>query len=253
VPLSTPLPVSAPVDEELAIRAAARRAEDAGDLVGALRLLRLLGDDAELVRWRTSLAAGLRCRDETERARWLLQPAFRHGFVSAARQALLTLAADVLRTRGRAAVAGSGETADAAVVDPLLIDAGLFDLGMLGDYLSRVLRPGGSPLVPLLARWPACRVSVFEVDGTDPVLLTDLVHARPVDGPVLVDGLEVGSLVYGRILPLPQGSCFSAPPVPVDRLTARRIARAVLRSAPPVEPLRAVASFQRRTAAPSTS
>ena len=63
------------------------------------------------------------------------------------------------------------------------------------------------------------------------------------------DGPAVGDLVCGRIVPLPAGACFATPPVPVDRLTARRIGRAVLRSAPTAERLRAVASYQRRASA----
>lgn len=237
------------VDEHVVIRAAARRAEDAGDLLGARRLLGLLAHEADVAGWLTSIEAGLRCRDDDERALWLLQPAFRHGHVSATRQTLLSLAADVLRTRGRPASAGSSETALAAATDPLLVDAGLFDLGMLERYLDRVLRPAGHPLVAVLERWVTCRTSVFEVEATDPPRLTDRVQDRLVPDLRGGEGLEAGQLLYGRLLPLPVGCRFAVAPVPVDRLTARRIVRAVLRAAPPVEQLRAVASHQRRLAA----
>lgn len=245
-------PSVALVDEHVVIRSAARRAEDAGDLLGARRLLGLLAHEADVNGWIASIDAGLRCRDDTERALWLLQPAFRHGYVSATRQALISLAADVLRTRGRAASGGSGEAAAAAGTDPLLVDAGLFEFGMLGRYLERVLRPAGHPLVAVLARWVACPVSVFEVEAGEPLQLTDRRQGRPVSGALRTDGLpgklEVGQLLYGRLLPLPDGCCFAAAPVPVDRLTARRIVRALLRAAPPVEQLRAVAAHQRRAA-----
>lgn len=236
--------------EHLTIRIAARQAEDAGNLTGARRLLALLGDDAEVHRWRASLDAGLRCADDATRALWLLQPAFRHGCATARRHVLNTLAADVLRTRGVAAVAGEPRSVACATQDPLLVDAGLFDLGMLADYVTRVLTPAAHPLVAVLQSWVGRPATVCEVQSAGPErwTLRDLSDGRAVEATAVhADAVGEGELLYGRLLPLDGVARFAMPPVPVDRTTGRRVLRAVVRAAPLAERLRAIASHQRRS------
>lgn len=258
-PLSGSAPSRASDDEQLAVRTAARQAEDAGDLIGACRLLALLAESPEVLDWKASLEAGLRCRNDAERARWLLQPAFRHGCAAARRHVLAALAADVLRTRGIAAVTGEAASAACALRDPLLVDAGLFDLGMLADYVVRVLEPGRHPLRTVLQGWVGRPATVWEVRS---------VSGQRLDLQDLVDGAEIaataataatgaetrtepaaGDLLYGRLVPLGRGHGFTFPPVPIDRLPARRVLRAIVRAAPLAERLRAVASYQRRVLA----
>jgi hypothetical protein len=238
-------------DEHAAIRAAARAAEDAGNLRGALRLVPLLPDEPERRRWVQSLEEGLHVeteKDETARTAWLLQPAMRHAAGSVAWSRLLTLAADVLRTRGIPTVAGDLHSVAAATGDPPLIDAGLFDLGMLQSYLDAVLLPRGREAAGTLATWTACPVSAHEVLGVDRDTATvrDLVGGTEV--PLKGSGWRAGALLYGRVVSEAGVARFALPPVELDRIAARRVARAVVRRAPVGERLRAVASYQRRSA-----
>ncbi|HSP39055.1 MAG TPA: hypothetical protein VLR26_15025 [Frankiaceae bacterium] len=246
-------------DEYHVIAAAAREAEDAGDLAGARRLIGLLPDDERRRRWARSLDVGLALDDELERARWLLEPALRHGFGagadvgSTARARLIVLAGDVLRARGAAALAASVESSHAAVQDPLLVDVALFDLGMLGRYRDEVLVPLGHRHAGVVESWLDRDVSAFEVQAVEPggLVLHDLVHRQQtaVQRPGSEPGPELGDLLYGRVLPVRDRACFGVAPVRVDRVTARRVVRALARRAPLIERLRAVASYQRRSAA----
>jgi hypothetical protein len=235
-------------DEHAAIRATARAAEDSGNLTGARRLVRLLPDDAERRRWLLSLEEGLRAADAAARAAWLLQPALRHATGGAARTQLLTVAADVLRTRGVAAVVGDLGTVACATSDPLLLDVGLFELGILQSYLDAVLVPQRHEAVDTLAAWADCPVSAHEVlavDG-DTATVRDLVGGTAVEV-AGANGSVTGALLYGRVVPAPGSARFALTPVEVDRIAARRVARAVVRRAPVGERLRAVASYQRRS------
>jgi hypothetical protein len=235
-------------DEHAAIRAAARAAEDAGNLRGALRLVPLLPDDPERRRWLRSLEDGLHAEDEGARAAWLLQPALRHAAGGLAWTQLLTVAADVLRTRGVPAVAGDPGTLACATTDPLLLDVGLFDLGMLQSYLDIVLGPRRHQAVGMLTTWAACPVSAYEVlavaDGT--AMVRDLVGGTTVGLPGAT--WQPGVLLYGRVVHGAGMARFALPAVELDRIAARRVARAVVRRAPMGERLRAVASYQRRSA-----
>jgi hypothetical protein len=195
-----------------------------------------------------SLENGLLAADEGGRATWLLQPALRHAAGGVVWTQLLAVAADVLRTRGVAAVAGDPCTVACATSDPLLLDAGLFDLGMLRSYLDAVLVPRRHEAADTLAAWAGCPASAHEVltvDGNQ-ATVRDLVGGATVD--VGGTGWRQGALLYGRLLPASGAARFALPAVELDRIAARRVARAVVRRAPMGERLRAVASYQRRSA-----
>lgn len=240
-----------PVDDEhAAIRAAARAAEDSGNLPGALRLVPLLPDDPERRRWWHSLQCGLHAVDDAARAAWLLQPALRHAAGGVAWMPFLTLTADVLRARGVPAVAGDLHTVDCATSDPLVIDVGVFEFGFLQNYLDAVLVPRGDAAAEVLTAWIGCPISAHEVLAVEGATLTvrDLVAGETVDVEDVV-GWEPGALLYGRVVPTAGSARFALPAVELDRVAARRVARAFVRRAPVGERLRAVASYQRRSAA----
>jgi hypothetical protein len=240
-------------DETAVLRAAARRAEDAGNLTGATRLVRVLPVDADRDRWLESLRAGRRAlaaADPDALAAWLLQPAARWGLAGPRGERWLGLAADVLRAAGLPAAERQRGALARLEEDFAVVDAGLFDLGVLAGYLAATV---GGPLlarVPFVQRWPDAAVSVWSVGAAvetndGPTLRlrderterTVTVHHVPPGRPLLP-----GTLVYARVLPGSRGPCLALPPVPLGRLGARRTLRAVARSAPLDQRLRAVAA-----------
>jgi hypothetical protein len=238
--------------EEIFLRGAARAAEDAGDFPGARRLAARLRAGPERERWLASLDEVLSLGPDPEPdllARWLLQPALRFGLRPDVAPAYLRFADEVLRAWGYGARARTELARYRALSDPLVADAGLFDGGGLARYLTdgvcEQVRCAAAPI----ETWSRQPASVFAVtaSGSTALHLQDLasgaaVVTLPMPGP------EPGQLVYGRLLPDARGRrMFAFPPVPVDRLTAGRVRRAVLRSAPATERIRAVAVYQRRS------
>jgi hypothetical protein len=232
------------------VRLAARRAEDAGNFAGARRLLRLLPADAGVRRWTRSLDEVLALGSNPEPALlagWLVQPALRYGHELPQAGAVTALADEVLRTWGRSAAERAEQVSDRIIDDPLVADAGLFDEGILAAYLYCRVAPS------LLARafpvhcYPGAAIAAFETLEVRPtgMRLRSLLDGRQT-WVEPVPAAESGRLLYGRLVPGVRGSRFALPPVPVDRVTARRVIRAVARHAPVQERLRAVASYQRR-------
>jgi len=251
-------------DEGLVLRRAARRAEDGGHVVGARRLVRLLPAEPDQRRWLRSLDEAVALGPAPEPgslALWLLQPALRFGLASLRAGAVRLLVAEVLRTRGEAGSRAHGGdrglaqafTPGAILDDPLLADAALFDAGLLEAYVQSALEPTVRDRAAPLAEWPKAEVSVFKVSTGDGHLLArDLrdghelrVHGEPAVPP----------LVYGRPVPWPAepGARFVLPPLALDRLSARRVLRAITRRAPVEERLRAVAAHQRRSGSGSAA
>lgn len=260
-------------DEGLVLRRAARAAEDTGNVVGARRLVRLLPVDAEQRCWLRSLDEAVALGPDPEPGRlavWLLQPALRHGLGTLRAGAVRLLAHEVKRARGSGSdhrAAGHADSRSSSVEtfsnpvldDPLLADAALFDAGLLAAYLESALHPALLARAAPIADWPAAAGSVFELTERDGVTLARdqrddhkvLLASNPADPPTSKPpaASPVPALVYGRPVPWPEepGARFVLPPIPLDRITARRVLRAITRRAPVEERVRAVAAHQRRS------
>ncbi len=251
-------------DETLVLRRAARAAEDAGNAEGARRLVRLLPADPERARWLRSLDEAVALGPTPSPgplALWLLQPALRFGLGSLRAGAVRLLMHEVQRARGagparRVDEPTSTSTAGAVLDDPLLADAALFDVGLLEAYVASALDPALRDRAAPLADWPAAAVGVFELTEREGALLArNLLDDREIRVATSPSASRPGPVVYGRPVPWPAapGARFVLPPVPLDRVTARRVLRAVTRRAPVEERVRAVAGHQRRSGtAPAT-
>lgn len=229
-------------DEAEVIRAAARRAEDAGDLAGAARLVAALAADDQTRRWAADLRRGRQALADgpDATARWLLQPATRWGLTSPHAARWLALGGEVLRARGLPAAERARGQLGCLWVEPAVRDAGLFELGILDSYLTSALAPDVLAQAPFLARWSGCPVSVWEV--ADDGRVRDLASGREEhvdsggqDGPG-----PPGELLYGRLVPLAAGVGFALPPVVLGRLEARRVLRCLARASPLTERMRAL-------------
>lgn len=257
-PLRTaPRPLAFP-DETLVVRRATRAAEDEGDLLGARRLVELLPDTGDTRRWRSSLELGIvlqadhpaAAADPGAAAAWWSAPAMRFGLESPRSAQLLALAAGVLQSRGVAAPQRHRMAPGCLHEEPALLDAGLCDLGVLPLYLAQVAEPVRRVL-GLLNEWSRHPATIWEVENHEPggLVLCDagglrrtLATAATQSGPAAP---AIGALLYGRIVPLPHRGAgrawgFTARPVPVNRLNARRVLRAVVRAGPVAERVRAV-------------
>ncbi len=262
VPVRSDRRLAAIPDETVVVRRAARAAEDAGDLLGARRLVDLLPPDADRCRWRASLDEGLRLRavhpvaaaDPGAAAAWWSAPAMRFGLTSPRAEQLLGLAATVLQGRGVPSPQRHRMAPTALQEEPALLDAALCDLGVLPMYLEQLAGALRREL-DSLAAWSSRPATVWEVEAHEPgglvvgdasgsrrtVTATSLRSAAPVPA--------LGALLYGRVVPLPAlGAAsvtnpvwgFAVRPVPVNRLAARRVMRAVTRGGSLAERIRAV-------------
>jgi hypothetical protein len=238
-------------DEQVVLARAARRAEDAGDFAGARRLVRTLPPTPERRRWLVSLDAVLALGSEPaagDLAAWLLQPALRFAVESTRFAVLLGFADEVLRSWGLTAPERAARLAAEPVVDPLVVDAALFDGGILAAYLGKGLAPALRRRAAPIETWPGGPPAVIEVVGLEggPVRVRGVLDERDqLVAPFPDAGL--GGFRYGRLVAQPGDPSvrFALPPVRLNRITARRVARAVIRSAPVEERLRAIASQRR--------
>jgi hypothetical protein len=238
------------------LRSAARNAEDAGDFDGALRLVRRLPDGARQRRWSRDLQEVVQCSAMTSAdiARWLVHPALRWAQERPTGRDLLERHAWLmLTTLGLLAPARTARLAAVAASDPVVIDAGLFDGGLFGRYLSEAAGPALLSRAGPVHTWERQPASIWRVEqqGMSAVVLHDLwacddVRALPWDGVP-----SVATLLYGRLMPVSDAGplAFALPPVPVDQRCAARILRARRRGSGADERLRAVALSRRRAAA----
>jgi hypothetical protein len=248
---------SAPAAAEVhVLHDAARAAEDAGDLLGALRLVRRLPPALAGPRWAAELesAAVLSGAGSAEFACWLVRPALRWALAHPAGELLERYACLLLTTLGVPMAERRRRAAEVAVTDPVVVDAALWD----GDLLRRYLVEAASQEVlaragPVL-QWPEQPCSVWRYDGaaSGGVRLTALADEAPVsclawNGPPAV----AGDLLYGRLLPV-EGVlplAFALAPTVVDRRCSARLLRAFQRRSGPEERILAVARSRRRAEA----
>jgi hypothetical protein len=241
-------------DETLVVHRAARAAEDEGDLIGARRLVRLLPEGAEKWRWRASLDEGLRlgadhpaaAADPGAAAAWWSAPAMRFGLESPRAAQLLALAAAVLQARGVAAPQRHRMAPGCLQDEPALLDAGLCDLGVLPLYLDQMADPLRQALGSL-DEWSRQPATIWEVDAVAPggLVVSDATGLRRTVAaatPRVGDARPAtGTLLYGRVVPAPGPVWgFAVRPIPVNRVCARRVLRAVVRCGPVAERIRAV-------------
>lgn len=244
-------------DEQVVLARTARRAEDSGDFAGARRLVRTLPPSPEQRRWLASLDAVLALGSEAatgELAGWLLQPALRFAVESTRFSVVLGFADEVLRSRGLTAPERAARLAADPIVDPLVVDAALFDGEILAGYLEESLAPGLRSRAAPIETWPGCPPAVVEVLGAVGDGGAVGAEGRPVRVRGVLDDRDhqvapfpdsgLGGFRYGRLVNQPGNPSirFALPPVRLDRITARRVARGVLRGAPVEERLRALAS-----------
>jgi hypothetical protein len=235
------------------LRVAARKAEDAGDFRGALRLARQLPDTAEAHRWLRQLEEVLRLPAGDPRfATWLVHPAVRWAGERAAGEVLERYARLLLITLGILGAEREQLLGLVACTDPVVVDAGLFDAGLFARYVSEALSPDLRPPGNLPQEWPEIPPSVFRVDavGAETVVLHDLVAEQQARCLAWrgARSLPDGTLVFGRLVPVggAVGRAFALPPIQVDQRCAVRLGRARQRGEGPEERLRAVARFRRR-------
>jgi hypothetical protein len=236
------------------LRRAARSAEDSGDFPGALRLVSGLPDGRSSRLWRSQLeqAVALAAEDLAGTACWLVHPAVRWARERPTGAIFERYAALILKTMGVGAEYRSHRTAAVACTDPVVVDAGLFDTGLFGEYLSSL---AGSPLlkrVSGLERWPGQYSLVWQVTavGRREIVVRDLWTERDfrVQRRAGADTLDRGAIVYGRAVPVGGDPelAFVLPPERVDQRCATRLLRARRQGGGPEERLRAVAHSRRR-------
>jgi hypothetical protein len=240
-------------EEAEVLRLAARAAEDAGDFRGALRLVRRLPDSGDTRRWVRQLEEVLGLpEDAPQRATWLVHPAVRWARERAAGEVLERYARLLLVTLGVLGAEREQLLGLVASTDPVVVDAGLFDAGLLQRYVSESLSPAlisrGGPL----AQWPAHSPSVFRFEEVrdDCVVLHDLwsgEQATSLTWPA-ARLTPIRTLMFGRLVPVvgAVGRAFALPPIRVDQRCAVRLGRARQRGEGPEERLRAIARFRRR-------
>ena len=235
------------------LRVAARAAEDAGDYRGALRLVRRLPETEWTRRWLGQLEHVLGLAEGApERAAWLVYPAVRWARERPAGELLERYARLLLMTLGVLGPERELLLGLVASTDPVVLDAALFDGGLLRRYVTESLSPGlltgGGPV----ADWQAQPPSIWRMEGLrdDAVLLHDLWSQEPARGLAWPAArlTPSGTLMFGRLVPVPGGigRAFAVAPIRVDQRCAARLLRARRRAAGPEERLRAVARFRRR-------
>jgi hypothetical protein len=235
------------------LRVAARKAEDAGDFRGALRLVRQLPDSGHTRRWFRQLEEVLGLPADAPRAAaWIVHPAVRWARERAAGEVLERYARLLLITLGVLGTERERLLGLVASTDPVVVDAGLFDAGLFQRYVSESLSPALRQRGGPLQEWPLHPPSVFRVDtlGDGTAALHDLCAEAPVrclawPAPHLSPS---GTLIFGRLVPVAGavGRAFALPPIQVDQRCAVRLGRARQRGEGPEERLRAVARFRRR-------
>ena len=183
---------------------------------------------------------------------WLVHPAVRWARERPTGAIFERYAALTLKTMGVGADYRSHRTAAVACTDPVVVDAGLFDTGFFGDYLSSL---AGSPLLKRvngLERWPAQYSLVWQVIavGSSEIVVRDLWTERDlsVQRRAGADTLHQGAIVYARAVPVAGDPelAFVLPPERVDQRCATRLLRARRQGGGPEERLRAVAHSRRR-------
>jgi hypothetical protein len=235
------------------LRGAARAAEDAGDFRGALRLVRQLPDAGLTRRWSRQLEQMLGLpEDAPQRAIWLVHPAVRWARERAAGEILERYARLLLMTLGVLGAEREQVLGLVAASDPVVVDAGLFDAGLFGRYVSEALSPALRARCGPLMEWPDLAPSVFRLEarGEDSVVLSDLWSTKEVRCLAFPAARShpAGTLMFGRLVPVTGavGLAFALPPIRVDQRCAARLGRARQRGEGPEERLRAVARFRRR-------
>jgi hypothetical protein len=139
-----------------------------------------------------------------------------------------------------------------ACTDPVVLDAGLFDGGLFQRYLTEALHPGLLAQAAWLRDWAQQPTSVWRIEReeADAAVLCDLwaLESLRVRAWPAMARAAPGSLVFGRLMPVPgpPGWMFALRPVRVDQRCANRLLHARRRGAEPQERLRAVARFRRR-------
>jgi hypothetical protein len=236
------------------LRLAARAAEDAGDFQGALRLVSGLPDGRASRLWRSELeaAVALAADDLAGMACWLVHPAARWARARPTGAIFERHAAQILKTMGVGAEYRLHRMPAVACTDPAVVDAGLFDTGFFGDYLSSLTQ---SPLLERLSGvelWPAQYSLVWQVVavGAREVVIRDLWAERDVrvQRRAGTEALVRGAIVYGRAVPVAGDPelAFVLPPERVDQRCATRLLRARRQGGGPEERLRAVGHSRRR-------
>jgi hypothetical protein len=248
---------SAPAAAEVhVLYAAARAAEDAGDLLGALRLVRRLPAALAGPRWAAELesAAVLCGAGSAAFACWLIRPALRWALGQPAGGLLERYAYLLLTTLGVPVAERRRRAAEVAVTDPVVIDAALWDGDLLRRYLTEVASPAVLARAGPVLQWPEQPFSVWSVDGpvSGGVRLTGAADGAAVtclawSGPPPA----AGELLYGRLLPVDGAMpwTFAVTPTVVDRRGAARLLRALQRRSGPEERILAVARSRRRAQA----
>ncbi len=234
------------------LRVAARAAEDTGDFRGAMRLVRRLPETGLTRRWLRQLDEVLDLPDDAPLAAWLVHPAVRWARERPAGELLERYARLLLMTLGVLGAEREQLLGLVAATDPVVLDAALFDGGLLSRYVNESLSPALRSRVGPLAQWPAHPASVFRLDAlhADGVVLHDLwseQQATSLTWPA-ARLTPAGTLMFGRLVPVAGavGRAFALAPIRVDQRCAVRLLRARQRAAGPEERLRAVARFRRR-------
>jgi hypothetical protein len=240
--------------EAQVLRVAARVAEDAGDFSGALRLVNGLPDGRSTRLWRSELeqAVALPEEDLAGIACWLVHPAVRWACARPIGAIFERHASQLLKTMGVGAEYRLHRTSAVACTDPVVVDAGLFDTGLFGDYLSSIT---GSPLLDRLSGvelWPAQHSLVWGVVavGAREVVMRDLWAERDVrvQRRAGTEALVRGAIVYGRAVQVAGDPelTFVLPAERVDQRCATRLLRARRQGSGAEERLRAVGHSRRR-------
>jgi hypothetical protein len=248
---------SAPAAAEVhVLHAAARAAEDAGDLLGALRLVRRLPPALAGPRWTAELesAAVVSAEGSAAFACWLIRPALRWALAHPAGELLERYACLLLTTLGVPIAERRRRAGEVAATDPVVVDAALWDGDLLRRYLAEAASAGVLARAGPVEQWPEQPFSVWRYDGaaTRGVRLTALADDAQVsclgwEGP----SPAAGDLLYGRLLPV-EGAvplAFAVAPTVVDRRCASRLLRAFQRRSGPEERILAVARSRRRAQA----
>jgi hypothetical protein len=236
------------------LRVAARAAEDAGDLRGALRLVSGLPDGRAVRHWHRQLidAVSLAPQDLAGLACWMVHPAVRWSSEQPAGSIFERHAALMLKTMGVGAEHRRRRQTAVAFSDPVVVDAALFDSGLFSAYLAGLPRSPLIASIPEVTEWPARSSLVWQVQALAErqMVVRDLwndqdVLARRFLG---AEALAEGALVYGRLVPVAgdPGFAFALPPAKVDQRCATRILRARRQGSGPLERVRAVGHSRRR-------
>ncbi len=251
------------------VRAAARAAEDAADLRGALRLVRRLPASPESLAWRAELeavtAGDTDAVDPALFLRWLTRPVLRWALERPLGDTLRQYASLLLLTRGHPAAERERHLLHTCLTSPVVIDGALFDAGVLRRYLAEAAAPAvASSVMPLgwwrhpFSVWRVLRAGPGRVELADLYDLSECTSlpwssAATARGTV-PPAARTGQLVAGRLVPMPPpGSTapgepmgFVVPPFTVDQRCAARLLRARQRGAGAEERVRAVARYLRR-------